>query len=91
MLIIAIIDGFKVADSPAFICVELLLNITISFDFYFRVRMVGFSNYMRNSIWNKLEGVIVVGCNVLFIVSLLQHMLINEISEELLLVAWSVS
>ena len=71
LLLIAIIDGFKVADSPAFISVELLLNVTISLDFYFRVRMIGFVNYMKNSIWNKLEVLIVVGCNVLFIVSLL--------------------
>ncbi len=71
LLIIAVVDGFKVADSPAFICVELLLNVTISFDFYFRIRMVGFNNYMRNSIWNKLEVIIVVGCNLLFIVSMI--------------------
>jgi hypothetical protein len=25
---------------------------------------------MRNSIWNKLEVIIVVGCNLLFIVSM---------------------
>jgi hypothetical protein len=71
LLIIAVVDGFKVADSPAFICVELLLNVTISFDFCFRIRMVGFNNYMRNSIWNKLEVIIVVGCNLLFIVSMI--------------------
>ena len=53
--------------------------------------MIGFKNYMRNSIWNIFEIIIVVGCNVLFIVSLLQHMMINEISEEILLVAWSIS
>ena len=34
---------------------------------------------------------IVLGCNALFIVSLMQHISAEEISEELLLVAWSVA
>ena len=42
LIVATIINGFKIAESPLFICVELLLNITISVDFGCRVRMIGF-------------------------------------------------
>jgi hypothetical protein len=92
LIIATIIDGFKIADSPLFICVELLLNITISVDFGCRIRMIGFKKYMaQNKVWNKLDCFIVVMCNLLFIISLLFHSGTSEISEELLLVGWSIA
>ena len=92
LIIATIIDGFKIAESPLFICVELLLNITISVDFACRIRMVGFKKYMsQNKCWNKLDCFIVVMCNMLFIISLLFHFASGEISEELLLVGWSIA
>ena len=92
LILITIIDGFKIAKSPMFIVSELLLNLIISIDFGFRVKMAGLKNYlMRNKIWNKLDFVIVVACNILFIFSILNHVTFGEISEEFLLVAWSVA
>lgn len=75
-----------------FIVSELLLNLIISIDFGFRVKMAGLKNYLlRNRIWNKLDFIIVVACNILFIFSILNHVTFGEISEEFLLVAWSVA
>lgn len=91
LIITTIVDGFKVANSPIFIVVELLLNLTISVDFYFRVRMATFKAYMKQSFWNKLDFVIVCGCNILFLLSIASHASYGEISEELLLVFWSIA
>ena len=71
LIIISIFDGFKIAHSPIFIVVEFLLCLTISIDFALKTRMVGFSKYMRMNWWNKLDFLIVVGCNILFIVSII--------------------
>ena len=85
LIIFTMINGFKIAESPLFICVELLLNITISIDFGCRVRMIGFKKYMlQNKCWNKLDFLIVVMCNMLFILALVFHSGVEEISEELL-------
>jgi len=91
LIITTIFDGFKIADSPMFIVVELVLNLTITVDFYFRVRMHGFKLYMQQSVWNKLDFIIVCGCNSLFLLSLAAQVSIGEISEELLLVFWSIA
>ena len=69
LIIITIIDGFKVAKSPVFVAVELCLNITISIDLLFRLRLQGCRKYIKKSGWNKLDVFIVLGCNALFIIS----------------------
>ena len=93
MVVTTIIDGFKIANSPTFIAVELLLNITISVDFGLRVRMVGFKKYMKKSNWNKLDFAIVFGCNILFLITMItpSSTQSEELSEELLLIVWSIA
>ena len=91
LILTTVIDGFKVAESPTFIFVELLLNVLISLDLLGRVRMKGFKKYLRESCWNKLDLGIVLSCNLLFIVSLLSHVQFEYVSEEILLVAWSIA
>jgi len=85
------VDGFVVADSPTFIIVELLLNVTITLDFLARVKLEGFRKYLKKSNWNKLDFSICFGCNLLFVVSLVSHAIFEEMSEELLLVFWSIA
>lgn len=91
LLCITIIDGFKVAASDYFMAVEGIFNLLISIDLIFRIRMVGFKKYLRDNWWNKLEVFIVVGCNILFIFSVIKHITYEELSEELLLVVWSIA
>jgi hypothetical protein len=45
----------------------------------------------QNKCWNKLDFLIVVMCNMLFILSIIFHSGSGEISEELLLVGWSIA
>lgn len=92
LIITTIIDGFKVAESSAFIFIEFLLNATISIDLGLRVRMYGFRNYInKNRVWNKLDVLIVILCNILFLLSIIFNIAFVEINEELLLVAWSIA
>ena len=91
LVLITVIDGFKIADSPLFIVFELILNMMVSVDLGLRVKLYGFKNYVRqNRLWNKLDVVIVVGCNVLFLVSLINNISLGEVSDELLLVFWLI-
>lgn len=90
LIILTIVDGFKIAGSPAFICVELLLNLVITIDFVARIKLQGFKTYLNQSVWNKLDLIIVAGCNTLFLVSVIDDVTFGEISDELLLVFWSV-
>jgi hypothetical protein len=88
---VTIVDGFKIADSPAFIFFEILLNLTVTLDLAMRVKLNGLSNYIRqNKFWNSLDIFIVVGCNLLFFISLLNHTTLGELSDEFLLVFWLI-
>ena len=91
LILITIIDGFKIAESPTFIFIEFLLNAVISVDLGLRVKMYGFKQYMRKNRWNKLDVLIVILCNVLFFLSIIFQVAFVEINEELLLVAWSIA
>jgi hypothetical protein len=92
LIIITIVDGFKIAESQPFIFVEFLLNATISIDLGLRIRLNGFKIYLnKNRVWNKLDVLIVLLCNLLFFFSIVFHIAYVEINEELLLVAWSIA
>ena len=91
LIITTIVDGFKIAESPTFIFIEFLLNVTISIDLGLRIKMYGFSRYINKNTWNKLDVLISVLCNILFVVSLITKVAFEMISEELLLVAWSIA
>ena len=91
LILITIVDGFKIASSPMFIIFEFILNLTVTLDLTLRVYMAGCKVYAnKNKCWNKLDFVIVFGCNMLFFVSILDDMTVGEISDEVLLVMWSV-
>ena len=91
LILTTIIDGFKVAQSPTFITIELIINLIIAIDLGLRIKMTGFFKYMGKSCWNKLDLAIVIGCNLLFIISLMFKASVEYISEEILLVAWSIA
>ena len=76
LILITIIDGFKVAESPWFIFLELLLNVLIAGDFICRLKLVGMSRYFKNPStghmrwWHIFDAVVVILCNFLFAVAL---------------------
>jgi hypothetical protein len=91
LVLITIVDGFKIADSPMFIALELLLNFTVTADLALRIKLNGFRGFLEQQrCWNTLDLVIVVGCNLLFIVSLVNNVRVGELSDEVLLLFWIV-
>ena len=48
LILITIIDGFKVTKSALFIAIEALLNILITVDFSLRLRLVGSRAFFTN-------------------------------------------
>jgi len=89
-----------VAESPLFIIMELVLNLSICIDFVFRIRLVGWSKYARDPAtgklrcWNIFDGMVVVVCNLVFALSLFSKTGIlkgfEESFEEFLIVIWCI-
>jgi len=91
LILVTAIDGFVIADSSLFILIELMLNLTVTGDLALRIKINGFKKYMRqNRVWNKLDLIIVSGCNLLFLISIFNNITLGEISDELLLLFWLV-
>lgn len=80
------------AKTPAFILAEFTLNVAIGIDFGCRIRMIGLMKYLnQNKCWNKFDFLIVILCNLLFMLSLVFHVTAKEISEEFILMAWAIA
>lgn len=91
LVVITIADGFRVAGSPFFIAVEFIMCLTVTVDLALKVRMKGFKKYLKSGTWNKLDFFIVVSCNLIFLLTIIKKATVaEEISEELLLIGWSV-
>jgi len=71
-----------------------VLNILILCDFVCKLKILGFKRYISGGIWNIFDCVVVLGCLVMFILMLLSKSgvakALEEVSEELLLIIWSV-
>jgi len=64
---------------------------TVTVDLALKIRMQGFKKYLKSGTWNKLDFFIVVACNLIFLLSIIKKATVaEEVSEELLLIAWSV-
>ena len=98
LILITIIDGFKVTKSGLFIAIEALLNILITVDFSLRLRLVGSRAFFTNPQtghyrwWNIFDAAVVFICSIAFVSTLIcrsSFKTIGEASEEVLLVAWA--
>jgi hypothetical protein len=100
LILVTIIDGFKVCNTAWFICLELLLNFLITIDFVARIKMVGCEKYFKNASsghirwWHIFDAIVVILCLTLFAVMLFAHSGVvkgfDEAAEEALLVIWSI-
>ena len=91
LVVITIADGFRIAGSPFFIAVEFVMCLTVTVDLALKVRMKGFKKYWKGCSWNKLDFIIVVSCNIIFLLTIIKKATVaEEISEELLLIGWSI-
>lgn len=96
MLLIAAtaVFGFSVGQAPLFIFVESLLNLVVLLDFCCRLRLLGVRRFIEGGLWNLVDAFIVLCCLLLFAMLMVSHSLslvaFEEVSEELLLVLWSL-
>ena len=91
LVVITILDGFRVASSPVFITFEFVMCVTVTVDLALKVRMQGFRKYLKSGTWNKLDFFIVISCNLIFLLTIIRKATVaEEVSEEILLIAWSV-
>ena len=99
LILVTIVDGFQVADSPLFISLELVLNLCVGVDFACRLKLARGRSYFVNQsgirYWNVFDAFVVVVCNVLFAFSLVAKQAsgaknAEEGTEEALLVLWAV-
>ena len=99
LILVTIIDGFKVADSALFIALELILNILITGDFFCRLKLAGFRKYFISNAghyrwWNIFDSFVVLTCNILFLVSVAlkssKAFGFSEGFEEAVLVMWAI-
>ena len=77
-----------------FILVEVILNFLILVDFIFRVKLMGTKRFFGSGWWNIFDAFVVCGCILLFLTMLISKstnaIIFEEISEEILLIVWSV-
>ena len=89
-----LILGFKVAEETLFLFVESILNLFVLVDFLCRVRLLGTKRFFEGGFWNVFDAIVVVGCLILFVLMMLSRSIslltFEEVSEEVLLVAWSL-
>jgi len=55
---------------------------------------MGFKRFINGGLWNIFDAFVVFGCVLLFIAMLLSHsgtvLILEELSEEILLITWSL-
>lgn len=90
-----LIYGFKIGQTPMFLFIECLLNICVLSDFCFRVRLLGVKRFFEGGFWNIFDAIVVFCCTFLFLLSLVSSSLsvvviFEEVSEEILLISWSL-
>lgn len=95
LVVLTLWKGFAIEDNPYFILAEIALNLVMLTDFICRVKLVGLKKYLcHGGCWNIFDAVVVLLCLVLFVFLFLSKasnmILIEELSEELLLIVWSV-
>lgn len=99
LILVTIIDGFKVADSAFCIALELLLNLLITGDFICRLKLTGFRKYFKSNMgnyrwWNFFDLFVVLNCNLFFIISVAlrskKSFALSEGAEQAVLVLWAV-
>lgn len=89
-----IICNFDLDDDPVFLFAEFILNTLILGDFVLRVRMVGFKKFFEGGKWNYFDAFVVTTSFLIFAILLISstgdYSVLEEVSEDLLLLVWGV-
>lgn len=94
LVLTTVIFGFKVGQEPFFIFVESILNLVVLGDFLCRVKLQGVRRFIEGGMWNIFDAIVVLGCVFIFALMMISRSLsilfFEELSEEILLVGWSL-
>jgi uncharacterized membrane protein len=94
LVLITLFNGFLIDESPLFIIAECIINLLIIIDFVCRVRLVGLNRFIKGGCWNIFDTIVVIACVILFAIILISKTggikSLEEVSEEVLLIMWSV-
>jgi len=73
LILATIFGGSSATKNPFFLALEFLVNLCISIDFIFRVKLAGLKKFYRTSSgkfrwWNFFDTMIVISCSLMFII-----------------------
>lgn len=94
LVFVTLFFGFRIGESPLFLFIECLLNLVILLDFLFRLRLMGTKRFFEGGYWNVFDAIVVFGCVFTFLLMMIsssfQVLIFEEVSEEILLITWSL-
>jgi hypothetical protein len=94
LVLITLVVGFRVAETPLFLFIECLINMVILVDFGCRLRLMGMKRFFEGGYWNIFDAIVVFGCIFTFVLMLISNslsiLIFEEVSEEILLITWSL-
>ena len=73
LILVTIIDGFKVADSWMFISLEVIINLMITGDFACRVKMAGCKKFFKSNHEHRWWFSVVAGPLQIFLAASIGH------------------
>lgn len=99
LIVVTIVAGMKVTKNPLFIICEFLVNFLITIDYCFRLKLAGFHKFFKSNrgrpLWrNIIDTIVVVLCNIMFLVAvILPHSVAENVFDglaETFLVVWCI-
>ena len=94
LVLVTLFFGFSIGESPLFLFIECILNLVILLDFCCRLRLMGTKRFFEGGYWNVFDAIVVFGCVFTFLLMLISSsfslLIFEEVSEEILLITWSL-
>ena len=99
LIVVTIIEGMKITKNPLFIICEFMVNFAITVDYCFRLKLAGFQKFFKSNrgryLWrNIIDTVVVILCNIMFLIAVvLPHSVAESVFDglaETFLVVWCV-
>jgi hypothetical protein len=94
LVFVTLVCGFRIGESPLFLFTECIINLVILLDFVFRLRLMGAKRFFEGGYWNVFDAIVVFGCLFTFMLMMISSsfslFIFEEVSEEILLITWSL-
>ena len=89
LIIVTVIEGVQITKTIFFIICEFIINFLITMDFIFRLKLSGVKKFFLTNVgkpkwWSWFDTLIVVTCNLVFIiVVIIRNQLVENIVDGL--------